>query len=358
MNEQTIEVSVTEPVVQPNLQEFTNKVFDGIIGQDNPKRELGFYLNSYLETRMIPHLGIIAPKGQGKTKIARALAKGLYQFDDEGQPIFQPSKKDASLLVPKRKPLVEINCSTIKNVKQFINGVIVQYVQDKDVTLFFDEASEIPHDVAMALLTILENNSLNRTQFAFEEYVCEFDFRRQSFIFATTESQKVFHALMDRLERITLQDYSRQDLAKIVEKNLPGVTIEADLLLEISSVLRGNARAAIKMSEKIKAYLRHNLSFTRDDWNNLRKILTIRPLGLNDMEVQIMRHLFIEPNGISLTGLSARTGMSVQSLRQDCELFLLRYGLMEISTTGRTLTPKGINYLRELDGQAPLTASV
>jgi len=341
------------PQVIPNLKDFDAKIFEGIVGQDNPKRAFDFYLNSYQATRVMPHIMLVAPKGQGKTRIARAVAKGLYQYDDEGQVIWKPSKTDANKLVPKRKSFLEINCSTLKNVKQFINGVVVPLIQDKDVTVFFDEASEIPHDISMALLTILEPNSTHRTQFSFDEYVCEFDFRRQSFIFATTESQKVFCALADRMERITLQEYSALDLANIIKLNLKDVTISDELLLEISSVLRGNARAAQKMSEKIKAYLKGALLFRKEDWNNLKGILSITPLGLNPIEIQILRILQSRPEGTSLTALSAKTGMTAQQLRQDSELYLLKHSLLDIENTGRHISTLGQKYLDELDGKSP-----
>ena len=354
--------------IKPDLTVFRDQLFTGVIGQANPKKEFHFYLDSYQSTKVIPHLAIIAPKGQGKTKIARAVAKGLYEYDTEGnlkwgyydldannQAVWISCDKDdkvaGKVIKPKKKTLVEINCASIKNLKAFINSVLVKYVVDKDVTVFFDEASELPHDVSMALLTILELNPTHRTQYAYDEYICDFDFRRQSFIFATTESQRVFSPLMDRMERITLQEYTHQDLADIVKINLPNVTIEQGLLLEISSTLRGNARAAHKMSEKILSYLRGNKIFSRQDWISLKNTLTIRPLGLNAVEVLVLDFLRQNPNGTSLTGMSAKTGMSREQLRLDSEMFLLRHNLMEITTTGRQITAQGIAYLKSLGEQ-------
>lgn len=332
-------------------------LFKDIVGQDKPKKELGFYLDSYMRTRMIPNMMIVAPKGQGKTTIARELAKGLVQFDDDGRVMEVPSKLDPAVLKPKRKPFVEVNCSTLKSVKQFINGLVIPYVQDKDVTLLFDEASEIPRDVTMALLTILNPNPENRTTFSLDEYVCDFDFRRQTFLFATSEIQKVFHALADRLERITLEEYSNAHLAAIVQKGIPNVECTDNVLLDVATVLRGNARAAQKMAGKITAYLKGLTAFTPKDWFNLRDVLSIYPLGLNSMEIQILRFLAQNTTGTSLTGLSAKTGMSRESLQKDAELYLQKHNLMEITTTGRIITAKGLEYLKGLDGkQACATA--
>ena len=333
-------------------------LFQDIVGQDKPKKELGFYLDSYMRTRMVPNMMIVAPKGQGKTTIARALAKGLVQFDETGNVMQVPSKLDPTVMKDKRKPFVEVNCSTLKSVKQFINGLVIPYVQDKDVTLLFDEASEIPRDVTMALLTILNPNPENRTTFSLDEYVCDFDFRRQTFIFATSEIQKVFHALADRLERITLEDYTYPQLAEIVQKGLPEVECKDDVLLDVSTVLRGNARAAQKMSNKITAYLKGGKVFTPTDWAKLRAILSIYPLGLNALEIQILRWLAQNSTGTSLTGLSAKTGMSRESLQKDTELYLQKHNLMEIQTTGRMITAKGLEYLKHVDSTAGMCATV
>jgi Holliday junction resolvasome RuvABC ATP-dependent DNA helicase subunit len=327
---------------------MNDTLFGSIVGQDKPKKEMAFYLNAYMQTRMVPNMMIVAPKGQGKTTIARELAKGLIQFDEHGVPMETPSKQDPSVMRPKRKPFVEVNCSTLKSVKQFINGLIIPYVNDKDVTLLFDEASEIPRDVTMALLTILNPNPENRTTFALDEYVCDFDFRRQTFIFATSEANKVFHALADRLERITLEDYTLAQLAQIVQRGIPDVECQDNVLLDVANVLRGNARAAQKTASKIAAFCGKRKTFGMADWRNLRETLSIYPLGLNVQEISILRFLAQHMAGTSLTGLSAKTGLSREALRLDSEMFLLKNDLMSIETTGRTITAKGLEYLKAL----------
>lgn len=353
--------------INPDLQCFRDQIFAGVIGQVKPKNEVHFYLDGYQTTKVVPHLLIIAPKGQGKTKIARTTARGLYQYDAEGKLIWgyivtddagqqqwvtcgQHDKVEGHIVKPKKKAFVEINCASLRKggLHAFVNNILMKNIIDKDVTVFFDEASEIPLDIAMALLTILEINNTYRTRYVYEGYVCDVDFRRQSFIFATTESQKIFDALRDRLERVTLQEYSQEELQEIVKINLPDIQVEDKALADIATVLRGNARSAFKMSEKIKTYLSGRTMFTYVMWQNLKCILSINPLGLNAIEVQMLQALKERPNGTSLTRMSAKTGMSREQLRQDTELYLMKYDLMEITTTGRNITPKGIEYLRTL----------
>jgi len=322
-------------------------LFANIVGQEAAKRELNFYLDSYQKTRIAPNMMIVAPKGQGKTTLAREFAKGLIKFDENGMVEINPTTNK-----PRKKTFVEINCSTLKNVKQFINGLIIPYVQDKDVTLLFDEASEIPHPVAMALLTILNPNPENRTTFAMDEYVCDFDFRRQTFIFATSEANKVFHALLDRLERISLEEYSFEQLGKIVQLGAKDVVFEDNTLTHVASVLRGNARAAQKMAGKILTFLKGDGIFTKGNWISLTNILNIHPLGLNPIEINVLRLLAQCGDGTSLTCLSAKTGMSRESLQKDVELYLLKNNLMSIETCGRQISARGLEYLKVLDSGA------
>lgn len=326
-------------------------LFKNIVGQEQSKRILGFYLDAYQKTRIMPHLMFVAPKGQGKTTLAQTVAKGLTEFDSDGQVIVEPSRKDPNVLKNKVKKIWCINCATIRTVKQFINDVIVTRVQDKDVTIIFDEASELPHPVAMTMLTMLNPNPNNTNILETEDFTCEIDFRRQTFMFATSEIHKVFHALVNRLERITLQDYSNEDLAHIVQRGLPEVECEGEALMDVATVLRGNARDAQKMATKINAYLAGRKSFGLGDWNEMKSILSIFPLGLNNLEIQTLRFLSENSLGTSLTSLAAKTGMSRDSLQKDVEMFLQRNNLMEIQSSGRHITAKGLEYLKSLEVQ-------
>lgn len=324
---------------------MNDTLFSDIVGQDAAKKKLGFYLKSYNATRIMPHLMLCAPKGQGKSTIARETAKGLVKFNDEGKVELKEDGK-----TPKKKSFVEINASTVKSVKQFINSVIIPYVVDKDVTVFIDEASEISKDVTMSLLTMLNPNPSNKNTFVYDDYACDIDFSKQTFIFATSESHSIFAPLMDRLTRVDLEEYNHNHLAEIVRKAAPDVNFKEDVELDVATTLRGNARQAVKRSNEIKAYLCGKKKFGKAEWFDLKNTLSILPLGLSPIELSLLNFMKENPDGSSLTNLSAKTGLSREAVQKDYEIFLQKQGLMSITAgKGRTITAKGLEYLKQLE---------
>jgi Holliday junction resolvasome RuvABC ATP-dependent DNA helicase subunit len=306
---------------------MTQQNYSEIVGQEKTKAKLNFLLEGFKQTKIIPHLLFVAPRGCGKTLIAQ---------------------KTANLM--NRKKTIIVNCSTIKNVKSFFNQIMLPYVFDKDTTIIFDEASELPRDVTMALLTILNPNPSNQNDFTFDEGVYTFRFNQNSFIFCTTEAQKLFHALLDRLYRIDMQDYSYIELGQIIQNNLKtkNQSIDDSILTEISSVCRANARQAQSMANQISAYLsskKYN-KLNIDGWIEIKSKLSIYPLGLSEIELNVIK-ILKESGELRLTNLSAKTNLTKDMLQKNVEMYLMRNNLIEIRPTGRALTKKGHEYHKE-----------
>lgn len=307
--------------------------FNEVIGQEKAKQRLSFYLEGYEKTSVFPNMLLISAKGIGKSYTARAIGRRL-------------------LVKNKPKPFVEINCSTIKNVTNFFDRVVQPHVVDRDVTLFFDEASELPKNLTMALLTILEPNDNYCNSFLFDGIDYFFDFRRCTMILATSEPQKVFHALQSRLDRLDLEDYTPAQLAKILQKGLPSkIVIESkELLEEVAGTLRANARCAAEMARHINRLLkiRQINHFNFEIWEDLKQRLDIQPLGLNQSEIRALKYL-ARREETSLTTLASKMQLTKEALQRDVELFLLKHDLIEIRQRGRAVTKKGREYLDNLE---------
>ena len=90
------------------------KYFEKLIGQETAKKNLGFLIENYRDSSFMPHLLLVAPRGTGKTMLARGVAKYLV-LEGEDSP----------------KNGEEINCADIKNVSAF-KEFLFEYVIDKD----------------------------------------------------------------------------------------------------------------------------------------------------------------------------------------------------------------------------------
>jgi Holliday junction resolvasome RuvABC ATP-dependent DNA helicase subunit len=304
--------------------------FDNIIGQEKVKKRLNFFLEGQAKSRLSPHILFSAARGSGKTLIAQTYADQL--INSEG----------------KIRRRMTINCSSIKTLKRFVNDILAAHVIGKEITILFDEASEIPEDMTMALLTILNPNQQNSNSFSYDDLTIDFDFKNVTFLFATTEAHKINPALMDRLERVDLEQYSIENLSAIVQKN-SAANITDVAIEQISKVLRGNARKATQMANHIALYLstKNKQTFDIDDWKEFCSNMGINPLGLSPMEIRVLQCL-AEKSETTLTNLSAKTHMTRESLQRDIEMYLQKTNLMEVTPTGRKLTHAGRQYLETL----------
>ncbi len=307
--------------------------FPAVIGLDRTKKKLSFFLDSYKKTRTIMPILFQAAKGTGKTLLARQIARHLTSAGS-----------------PQPKTFLELNCSSIRNKTQFITQILLPYFVDKEVTVFLDEAHELPRGVSDLLLSILDPDR-TKNVVRVEESEIEFDTTKHSWLFATTNPEKMIPALKDRFEVISLEPYTPEELGEIVRFHGGDFNIDVALLPEIVSVLRGNPRQAMLMVKKMRAQLqrrgRRSL-FGRKDWVELKDQLDILPLGLNRLEIQILQFLR-EREETSLTNLSAKTGISKEALQREFESYLLKHSLIEIMPRGRSITRKGLDILREIE---------
>jgi Holliday junction resolvasome RuvABC ATP-dependent DNA helicase subunit len=302
-------------------------LFAELVGQEEVKRKLNFYLESYNKTSTIPFLNFIGAKGLGKTKFVHEFGRGLLDTNKV------------------KKPMLEINSSSIDSARQFFTQVFQPHVQDKEVVLFFDEAHCLPKDLSYALLSIFNTDNKKVKEYTAGEDVYTFDFTKQNFIFATSESDKIFAPLRDRLTTIEFADYSNDDLKKIFSLNVANVEFEDEALSLLSETSRGNARSCILRSKEVQTYCANYSvnKFTVDDARKLFYILGILPHGLNRIEWQIL-NILRSQGQCSLSMLAAKTGLSRTSIQRDHELYLIRKGFINIDIL-RGITSHGCKVL-------------
>jgi len=290
-----------------------NDYFSHLIGQDNVKKKLNFYLKAYQATSVCPFLNLVGAKGLGKTLFAKEFAKNL-------------KNKDGS-----KRPFLELNCSTIKNNAQFFEQIFIPLIMNNEITILFDEAHALPKDLTMAFLTIFNTEKTNTKEFVYDEQTFEFDFAKQTFIFATTESDKLFPPLKDRLSTVDFEPYNTSNLGEIIKLNCDGINFSDEALQKLSLTVRGNARNAVMRSKEIVLYCEseNQNTFEVSDHLKLTDLLGILPHGITCTEKQILE-ILAERGSCKLQTLSAITGLSPTSLRRDHEVYLLRKNFMQI----------------------------
>jgi holliday junction DNA helicase RuvB len=309
-----------------------SEAFKDIIGQETVLTELDFYIESYKKSRHIPHICLIAPKGCGKTTIGKATASALRSLNSEKRGLY-------------------ISCAGYQKatVDQFYTQVVAQ-IMDSEATIFFDECHNLSSQIQEELLGILNPNPNNLNVSTFDSREWVFDFRKLSFIFATTEPHMMKEALVDRLSVIQLEEYRPDQLAEIVKLNLSGYKLTQQTLNTIASTTRGNARDVQKVCQKILIYLDGSgkKTFNLDDWSKLCKRTNIKPLGLKNAEINILRVLS-QVSEMRLTQLSNVTGINRNALQKDLETYIAKRNLIQIKPSGRKITEDGIKYLDQLE---------
>lgn len=303
--------------------------FDKLVGQDSVKKKLGFYLEAYNSTSIVPFLNFVGAKGLGKTEFAREFGRNI--LNNEGN----------------KRIFVEINSSTVKGVNQFFEQIYLPFILDKEVTIFFDEAHALPKELIMVFLSIFNTESGHEKTIIHKETAYVFDFKKHSFLFATTESDKIFAPFKDRLITVDFDNYSQGDLSQIFLNNLVNITFADDALDYLASTFRGNARNCVQRVKDIQFYSKsRNINhFSMVEVKDLCDTLSILPEGCSQIEWRILNILRKEGRQ-SLQSLSARTGLSRNSIQKDHENYLLSKGYIEIDGQ-RLITAKGCALLNK-----------
>jgi Holliday junction resolvasome RuvABC ATP-dependent DNA helicase subunit len=299
-------------------------MFDTLIGQDHIKKSLSFYVEGGKKGGVVPALLLTGARGLGKTEFARQMAKSL------------------------KKPLLEINCSTIKSNRQFFEQIFIPVVMNNDITLLMDECHALPKELQNAFLTIFNVEKGFRKSFEWDGSSMEFDFTKQTFLFATTESDKIFAPLKDRFEEIDFRPYSTDELCKILKSRADWVTFDQAVMAEISETLRGNARSAVKRAKQIAMYCetKNVNKFGKPEWDELCDKLGITPNGLTNSEIQVLQ-ILKQRGSCTLSMLAAATGLSRTALQRDIEMHLLRKGYMKIDGL-RMITGIGLKAIEKV----------
>jgi Holliday junction DNA helicase RuvB len=301
--------------------------FAELFGQSNVKKRLKFYLKAFENTSVCPFLLLVGAKGLGKTEFSRQFAGNLKNQDG------------------KSRPFLELNCSTIKNLEGFFDQIYIPLIMDNEITVLFDEAHELPKDVTNAFLTVFNTERGHTREFRWRDGAYPFDFKKQTFLFATTESDKLFPPLKDRLTLVDFEDYVAPELAQILESLCEDISFEKSALVKLAETSRGNARDCVKRAKDIELFCsaKQTSIFMESHFDEFCDELGINPLGVSHIEKKVLK-ILREEGQASLQELSAKTGESRTAIQRDIELYLMKRNLIKIDGK-RYITKAGSDYI-------------
>ena len=138
------------------------------------------------------------------------------------------------------------------------------------------------------------------------------------------------------------------ELSEIVKLCTPEVVYSMGCIEKIATTIRNNARSAVKRAKEISLYCgaKGNTLFTLDNFDDLCDRVGILPLGISFTEKQILQVLN-NCGSATLTGLSAKLGLSKSAVQRDHELYLLNKNLIEIDGK-RKITSHGLKLCESL----------
>lgn len=299
-------------------------IFENIIGQNEARSSLDFFIRSHNNRTPFPTLLFTGGHGLGKTFFSSKVAQALD------------------------RNFVEINCGDIKTTDDFMHIVFRSVFQNnKPATILLDEVHSLSNEITTLLLTLLNPNSKHVNQFSYKGAVINWDMTLLNIIFSTTDAYKIFKPLRNRCQEVYFYPYTENDLFEIVKSYIPDIILACSKN-DLALTCRGRARDAFILSTNIRRFVNisSNSSFSQDDLNKLKSMLGIMPMGLKRAEVELLKAV-AEHGPISANNLAIKLMVNQNNIEDELEVRLRELSMIESSSRGRLITELGKNYLSQ-----------
>lgn len=329
MNLETpIELLNLQEVAEDKVLTFEPTSFDEYLGQKEIKEKLNIFAKACkLREEALDHILLFGPPGLGKTTLAKVIGKELDV----------PVKITSAPVLERTGDLV----------------AILSNLGAREI-LFIDEIHRLPKNVEEILYTAMENFCVDMIigQGAGAKSI-RLPLKQFTLIGATTRTSLVSSPLQTRFGIVERLDfYEPEDLADIVVQNAQflGFPILPQAALIIGKRSRGTPRIAKRIFKRVRDFAQVNQYKMIDEQivESALKFLDIDEDGLNKLDRKILTHMLKDFGGgpVGIETLSAMTGEDKETLEDVCEPFLLRLGLIQKTSRGRSITPNKILSLR------------
>lgn len=286
--------------------------FDDIIGQSEVISRLKINISgAKAGNSTLDHVLLDGPPGLGKTTIAQAIASELNEN------------------------LYIANAANIRNIKKilpYLEGIAPRSV------LFIDEIHRLPKLVEEFLYPVMEDFQIN---FVNDSVVESIDIPRFTLVGATTSGGSLSQPFYDRfLIKEHLYFYSDDELAKLAGLNAQklGLMIAESDLLEIAKRSKGTPRILNSRLAWYKNYLIYHNKKKVD----IHEVFSEQGIDENGFDKNDRLYIDLlkkhKNNPLGIKAISSVTGLSMETIENNIEPFLVRKGYVIRTQKGRILS--------------------
>lgn len=308
-----------------------------LIGHKNTKSQISIAQRSAQERNTsLPHTLFAGVAGCGKTSMGRYIAHRC-----SADFIAMPARefKDHGSII---KILEKLNHDGYDEKGNRIGEV-------KPTILFIDEIHRMPTDGEEQLGVAMEDFKLAASEGGYY-WVPHF-----TVIGATTNDGLLSRPFRERFElRFVFDTYNDEEIVDIIELHSRKLKEETDIQItkmamrKIAERGRGIPRISVGYLKRAR-----DLAVTKKGINLITSAvveetfteLGIDAIGLNQVELKVLKALYDAKIPVGLENLSIISNASPKALSESAEPFLIRLGFMIRSGRGRIITSKGKNYL-------------
>ena len=306
------------------------KGWDEYIGQENIKRNLNILIEAAKKRGQMPeHVLLYGPAGLGKTTLAYIIGSVL------GVPVQTTSG-----------PMIERTGDIVSLVSTLENGGV----------LFIDEIHRMNKNIEEVLYPIMESGSISilvgKGPTARSVTI---NLPPIIVIAATTQAGKISTPLRTRFSGgvMRLTSYDETEIKDIIMNSAKklDITLDEPSAIEIAKRSRNTPRTGNYLLKRIRDYAQvHNLDVTPDVVHSALLDRDIDEYGLTAEDRNTLVAIYDIFNGgpVGIQALATVLSEDTRTIEEVYEPFLVQIGFLERTPRGRSITEKGITYLKSV----------